>query len=222
MGSGLRRGGARWRRGDLRPMHHWQLSPGWLATAAGLLAPLLVPPVAAHEIIDGVTGFASLVLHPFAGVETVLVIAALTIVVGASERPTLVLVCVLPVVAGAMLGSVLQREAVLWPGLWRLPLVTAIVLAVFAASPRRAAIPGALGSAFIAAVIVGLGLIPENPGLAGRLEAGAAAAAALVLGLVVVAWPRSLFGHPIARLAGRVVAAWIAAIAAMGLAVTLR
>ena len=197
-----------------------------LVRAAPLLGGLVqlpaAAPLAAHEIIDGVTGFASLVLHPLAAVETILVIGALAAVVGAAERPMLPFLCIVPATAGGTLGVALQLEALLWPGLWRLPLVIAFVLAVYAASGRPAATSGILAATFLAAITVGLGLIPEGSGLAGRLQAGAAAAAALVLGLVVLAWPRALVRHAIARLAGRIVAAWIAAIAALGLAVTLR
>lgn len=189
---------------------------------AGLVPLLASSPAAAHVIIEGVTGFASLVLHPLVAVDTILVIAALATVVGATERPMLPLLCPLPALVGGVLGVSLQLQALLWPGLWRLPLVVAIALAAYAASGRNMAPWGALAATLIAATTVGLGLVPESPDLGGRLEAGAAAAAALLLGLLVLAWPRTMTRHHIARLAGRVMSAWIAAIAALGLAVTLR
>jgi hypothetical protein len=169
-----------------------------------------------------VTGFASLVLHPFVAVETILVIAALALAVGATERPALVLFATLPAAAGAMLGAALQVEALLWPGLWRLPLVVGLALGMVAASGRSGGTWESLAIAFIAATTIGLGVTAEAPGLAGRFEAGAAAAAAVVLGLIVIALPRALLHHVVARLAGRVAGAWIVAIAALGLAVSLR
>jgi hypothetical protein len=190
---------------------------------AGVCVLLLGPlPALAHEIVPGVMGFASLVLHPFTAVETILVIGALAFAVGSTECPALVPLCCLPAVAGGMLGAALQVEALLWPGLWRLPLFMGLALGAFAASGRSAGTWGSLAITFIAAATVGLGVIPEEPGLTGRLKAGAAAAVAIIVGLIVLALPRTFLRHAIARLATRVVAAWIVAIAALGLSVSLR
>jgi hypothetical protein len=116
----------------------------------------------------------------------------------------------------------LQVEALLWPGLWRLPLLIGLALGAFATFGRTAGTWGTLAMTLVAAATIGLGITPEGPGLAGRFQSGAAAAAAVMIGLVVLALPRALARHTIARIAGRVVAAWIVAIAALGLSVTLR
>lgn len=184
---------------------------------------LVIPqPAEAHVIIEGVTGFASLVLHPFAAVDTILVILALALAVGANERPAVVAACFLPAIAGGLIGSQLQDKALLLPGLWRLPLVMGLAMGLLGASGRAAGTWGSLAITLLAGIAIGLGLVPEAPGLTGRLEAGAAGATAIVLGLIVVAWPRSLSRHPVLRIGGRVIAAWIVAIAALGLSVSLR
>lgn len=196
-------------------------APVTVGTAAALL-PLATGPSAAHVLVPGVSGLASLVLHPFAGVETLLVIVAAAIVVGASERPWVLWTAALAGLVGGTLGALLQAGALAWPGLWRLPLVVAAALGAMAALGRTPGSVGCAAAACLAAITLGLGLTPERPGLSGILEAAVAAAAALALALVAIALPRMLLRHPVARLAGRIAGAWMLAIAMLGLAASLR
>ena len=184
---------------------------------------LLAPsPAAAHVIIDGVSGFASLVLHPLVTVDTVLVMVAAALVVGATERARLVMVCLFPALAGGMAGSFLQVQALEWPGLWRLPLAVALLLGVLAMTGWRIGSGVGVGTVVVAALTMGLGLIPESIGVAGRAETGAAAGTAIILALVVISVPRAAMQHPVVQIAGRVIGAWIVAIAALGLTASLR
>lgn len=197
-------------------------SAPYVAGAAPLLLLLASDVTAAHVLVPGVTGFASLVLHPFAGIETILVIIAATLVVGASERPFLLAIVGLAALLGSTLGALLQGVALVWPGFWRLPLVVA---AVFGAAAALARAPGTVASAavaFLAAATLGLGLTPERPGLAGSLEAAGAATAAMAIGLVAIAVPRMLLPCAGVRIAGRIAGAWLFAIAVLGLVISLR
>lgn len=195
-------------------------APVTVGTAAALL-PLASGPSAAHVLVPGVSGLASLVLHPFASVETLLVIVAAAIAVGASEHPRMLWTAAVAGLVGGTLGALLQASALAWPGLWRLPLVVAAALGAMAALGRTPGPAGSAAAACLAAATLGLGLTPERPGLSGMLEAAVAAAAALALALAAIALPRMLLRHPVARLAGRIAGAWVLAIAMLGLAASL-
>ena len=179
-------------------------------------------PAAAHVLMPGVSGLGSLVLHPFAGIESVLVLAALAAVVGASERLALVWLSCLAALVGGMLGALAQRDAILVPGLWRLPLVVAGTVGGAAALGWRPRLWSGLAVAFLAAVTIGAGLTPEKAGLIGMVEAGIAAAIATAIVLLAVALPRALARHRAVHLAGRIVGAWVLAIAMLGLSISLR
>jgi hypothetical protein len=177
----------------------------------------------AHEIIPGVTGFASLLLHPFVAVETALVMVGLALVTGAAESwRGLLFVCAVSII-GAAAGVMLQPWAILVPGLWRLPLLLALLLGTVAALGQPAARPTLLVLAAAASVVVGLAVPPERPGLPGRLEAIIAVASAVLVVLLVIAVPRAAFARFRAvQIAGQIAGAWIFAIALLGMAIWLR
>jgi hypothetical protein len=177
----------------------------------------------AHEVIPGVTGFASLVLHPFVAVETALVMIGLALVTGAAESwRGLLFVCAVAII-GAAAGVMLQPWAILVPGLWRLPLLLALLLGTAAALGRAAALPSLFVLAAAVSVVIGLAVPPERPGLIGRLEAVCAVAAAVLIVLLVIAVPRVVLARVRAvQLAGRIAGAWIFAIALLGMAIWFR
>jgi hypothetical protein len=177
----------------------------------------------AHEVIPGVTGFASLLLHPFVAVETMLVMLGLALVTGAAESwRGLLIVCVISMI-GAAAGVMLQPWAILVLGLWRLPLLLALLLGAAAALGRAAALPLLLLLAAAASVVIGLAVPPERPGLVGRLEAICAVASAVLIVLLVIAVPRMVFARArVVQLAGQIAGAWIFAIALLGMAIWFR
>jgi len=189
-----------------------------LAPATGLPVP-----ADAHEIIPGVTGFPSLLLHPFAAVETVLLMIGLALVVGAAESWRGTVSGLMALAAGATAGVMLQPVSILVPDLWRMPLVLAFILGVAAASGR--ALPPLARTVLILLVSLALGTAvpPESSSFDRRAEAAAAAVLAILLGMLVIAVPRAAFGrlYPV-RLAGQVLGAWIIAISLLGMAVWFR
>ncbi|MGE0767264.1 MAG: hypothetical protein AB7L90_12430 [Hyphomicrobiaceae bacterium] len=183
----------------------------------------LVGSAGAHEILPGVTGFPSLVLHPFVAVETALVLLGFAIVVGAAGlRPPLGWGIVM-LAAGAVAGVLLQTAALVVPGLWRLPLVLALCLGAVAATGLAASGWCLAAMSLLVSTAIGVAVPPERPGLAGRAEAAAAVIAAILATVLVVSLPRfALSRFRAVRLAGRVGGAWIMAIALLGLAVLFR
>jgi hypothetical protein len=177
----------------------------------------------AHEVIPGVTGFASLLLHPFVAVETALVMLGLALVTGAAESwRGLLVVCAVSMI-GAAAGVMLQPWAIIAPGLWRLPLLLALLLGTAAALGRAATLPSLLVLAAAASVVIGLAVPPERPGLVGRFEAICAVASAVLIVLLVIAVPRMVLARIwAAQLAGQIAGAWIFAIALLGMAIWFR
>jgi len=194
-----------------------------LPVAPAVLLGLLAGMAEAHEIIPGVTGFASLLLHPFVAVETALVMVGLALVTGAAESwRGLIFVCVI-VLVGACAGVMLQPSAVLVPGLWRLPLLLALLLGIVAALGRSTAPSVLFVPAVAVSVVVGLAVPPEHPGFSGRLEAVAAVASAVLAVLLVIAVPRvALARFRIVQVTGQIAGAWIFAIALLGIAIWFR
>lgn len=178
-------------------------------------------PATAHVLIPGLTGFPSLALHPFASVETLLVIVSLGLAVAAADRVPLRDASSAAAMA-AMSGAILQPYVLAWPGLWRLPLLVALGLGCLAAAGALRPRAVALVAVLLAAGTIGLGVPPERAGMLGTLEAGAGAAAACCVAIVVAWLARNAAGSPLGRIAIRVAGAWIIAIVALGLAVTFR
>jgi hydrogenase/urease accessory protein HupE len=203
----------------------WQSRrPSRFLTAIISIATVLLAGTAnAHEILPGVTGFASLLLHPFVAVETVLLMLGLAFVAGATESGRAILLACTVVVIGAGAGVMLQPSAIMVPGIWRLPLLLALVLGTVAATGRSAALPVLFILALLVSVVVGIAVPPERPGFEGRLETIAAVGVAILAVVLVIAVPRALLGRfRIVRLAGQVAGAWIFAIALLGMAIWFR
>jgi len=215
------------RRPLLRPLRATRLRAGDLGPAAIALplaaSTLFATRVAtAHEIVPGVTGFASMVLHPFVEIESAMLLLALALAVGATLRPGWLAASCCSALAGAALGIAAQPHLVVWPGLWRLPLVLALLFGSLLASGRALGPIGSTTAAFVVAATVALGAAAERPGLAGKLEVWAAVGVAIIIALVAVGWLAALVRRWAGGLALRVGGAWIAAIAALGLAAALR
>ena len=182
-----------------------------------------VPQASAHEIVPGVSGLVSVMLHPFVTVDTVLVMVGLALVVGAARSRPAVPAGIASVLAGALAGVVIQPWALTVPGLWRWPLVVSVVLGALAAWGVSIGARALLMIGFLASLVVGLGVPPERPGWSGNLEVAAAVSLAVLTTLLVVALPRAGLGrYGAVRVAGRVVGAWCVAIASLGLAIALR
>lgn len=195
----------------------------WASAMALAASPWFSGAAVAHEIIPGVTGFASLLLHPFVGVETALLMLGLALVVGAAERRPRPIVVAAILVAGAVVGVLLQPSAILVPGLWRVPLVLALVLGAVAATGWSVPPPALAMLALLVATASGIAVSPERPGVQGRGEAMIAVVAAVLIVLLAVGYPRAWFDRlrPV-RLAGQILGAWIVAISLLGMAIWLR
>ncbi|MGD9805324.1 MAG: hypothetical protein AB7E81_02380 [Hyphomicrobiaceae bacterium] len=203
-------------------MERWASGP--LSPALLLISAItVVAPAEAHEIIPGVTGFPSLLLHPFVAVETALLMAGLAVVAGVAGRVPPMISGGAAIVIGAMVGVALQSSAVLLPGLWRVPLGLAFILGALAATGWRLPAAGVVGLGLLVAIAIGIAIPPERAGLIGRLEVAAAVVSAILLVILLIAVPRIAFDRlrPV-RVAGQILGAWILAIALMGLAISLR
>jgi len=180
-------------------------------------------PAQSHEIIPGIPSFASVFLHPFVAVDTLLPMIGLALVMGASRRPLHAAVVVSALLIGAGFGVLLQHSALLLPGLWRVPLVLAFALGVLAS--MAISLPKAIVAVLLMIVgaVVSLALPPERPGVLGRFEVWAAAIAAILVVLAVVLLPRRRFDdYWLVRLGGQIIGAWIIAISLLGMALSLR
>jgi hypothetical protein len=196
---------------------------GFSAAIGGHLVAGFVLPAEAHEVVPGVRGFASLLLHPFIAVETVLLMIGLALIVGAADGRPRLIAAIITLPLGALAGVALQPLLVSVPGLWRLPLGLAFILGAAAAAGRALRLPALIALMLLVALTIAFAVPPERPGLAGRLEVAAAVNAAILLVLLVVAMPRALLNHrhP-ARLAGQILGAWIVAISLLGIANSFR
>lgn len=194
-----------------------------LAVLAPALAAISVGSAEAHEIVPGVTGFASLLLHPFVAVETALLMLGLALVVGSmGRRPPLALGMGVLLV-GTSAGVLLQPSAILVPGLWHLPLILALTLGTAAAIGRAVPRSVVIALALLVATAVGIAVPPERPGLVGRAEVVAAVVSAILVTLLVIAVPRAILGHfrPV-QLGGQILGAWILAISLLGMTIWFR
>lgn len=198
--------------------------PGARAIAPLLAAVLVLGPscAAAHEIVPGVSGLASAILHPFVTAEIVLVMVALALLVGAEGWSRALALCAPIIATGAAIGLRLQTALLALPALWMWPMVWAGLLGLLLASGLRIGRWPTLGLAFVSAVTVGLGVPRERPFLSGAIEAWGGATLAMLILAVALALPWAAFESALARSARRVAGAWIAAIAALGLAAALR
>lgn len=195
----------------------------WKTAAALCAGSAAARPAQAHEVLPGLTGFPSLLLHPFVTVETTLLMIGLALVIGMGERGRSLVPLGAALLLGAAVGVLLQPEAVLWPGLWRAPLALSLVLGGLAAWGRPLPSPVTVTLVLAVAVVIGVGLPPERPGLIGRFEAATAVVFAILLGVLLISTPRAILGRfqPV-PLAGQVLGAWIVAIALLGMAIWFR
>jgi hypothetical protein len=175
---------------------------------------------AAHEVIPGVTGFPSMILHPMLS-DLMLCLLAAGVLAGQQERLGLV-VGLKVVTAGLIVGYFSQRPVTQFYGLWRLPLLAAalagIVIAIGCQLDRMPStiLIGAL------ATIVGLGISPERPGSFGVPEAVGGSIVAAGIVLLVCGWPVARLRWHWVQVLARVGGAWIASIAMMVLSLSLR
>lgn len=171
----------------------------------------------AHEIIPGVTGIASLALHPFVAVDLALVVVATALLAaGRGNLPALATAAAVVCLA-AVPGLLLQPHVVAVPGLWRWPLAIAALsgawLATGVAPPR----PVLAVAALACGLCLGIGVPPERSGPGGLTEAALGIALAVTASFAALGVPRLLFSGPLAALAPRIAGSWISAIAVMAL-----
>lgn len=179
--------------------------------------------LAAHEIVPGLRGFPSLLLHPFVAVDMVLIMVGLALVAGASAPRIPLAAVTVTVVLGSLAGALAQPSALTVPGLWRGPLVLAFVLGALAAAGRALGRGALVSLCLVTAVAIGLGVPPERAGWIGRVEVAGAATVAIMATVLGLALPRAASGgHASVRIAGRIAGAWCTAIASLGLAIGLR
>jgi hypothetical protein len=171
----------------------------------------------AHEIIPGVTGIASLALHPFVAVDLALVLVAATLLAaGRGNLPSLATGAVIVGLA-AVPGLLLQPHVVAVPGLWRWPLVIAALSGAWLATglvPPRAIL---VLAALACGLCLGIGVPPERSGPGGLIEAALGISLAVSVGFTLLGIPRVLLSSPVVALAARIAGSWIAAIAVMAL-----
>ncbi len=173
-------------------------------------------------MIAGITGVWSQALHPFFGVETVLIMVGLACVLGGQRRVTTVGLGALASMAGALIGLAAQSSLLTVPGLWRLPLAVALALGGTAAVNVPLGCLGAMTISLVAGATLGLGLVPDGVGVWARVEVWIGCVLAMAAVLAVVAAPAALCPAWVVGLALRVAGSWIVAIATLGLALTLR
>jgi hydrogenase/urease accessory protein HupE len=182
-----------------------------------------VSSASAHEIVPGLRGFPSLLLHPFVAVEMVLIMVGLALAAGASGPQMPLAAGMVAVMLGSLAGAVAQPSALTVPGLWRGPLVLALGLGALVATGRSLGRSVLVALGFVAAIAIGLGVPPERVGWVGKVEVAGAAAAAIAVTLLALALPRAKFAdHAPVRIATRIAGAWCVAIASLGLATGLR
>jgi hypothetical protein len=195
-------------------------------TALAMVTTTLVVTVSsasAHEIVPGLRGFPSLLLHPFVAMEMVLIMVGLALVAGASASRIPLAAGMVAVMLGSFAGALAQPSALTVPGLWRGPLVLAVGLGALAATGRSLGRGTLLSLGLAAAIAISLGVPPERAGWVGKVEVAGAAAVAIVVTLLALALPRAKFSdHAPVRIAGRIAGAWCIAIASLGLAAALR
>lgn len=191
--------------------------------AAALLAALVLvaPPAAAHEVLPGVDGFAGELLHSLAAPELLLCIVAAGIVAGRLGWRDLP--WSLGVLAGAMLaGKAAQILAPQIAMFWRAPaivtLAAGVAIAAFPAMPRSAG----LALAALLGFVVAVGVPAEEPGPAGVVRALSAAMTVSALLAAAIAAPVSIVERRFGGVGPQIAGAWIAAIAAMNLALSFR
>ncbi len=168
----------------------------------------------AHEIM-GLTGFASLLAHPVADLELVLGLLALAVLALGQTVASRVVAWGLAS-GGALIGTLVQTLAVALPGLWRLPLVTALAVSVLVTLGVRGRL-AVCGAALAIGIVVGLGVPRERPGTIGLLEVPAAAALTLGAMLALAGVVSRAIPARAVELAGPVAGSWIIAIAVLGL-----
>lgn len=182
-----------------------------------------VSTASAHEVVPGLRGFPSLLLHPFVAVDMLLIMVGLALVAGASAHRMPLAVGMAVVMLGSFLGAMAQPSALAVPGLWRGPLVVAALLGALAASGTELGRIALLSLGLATAIVIGLGVPPERGSWLGKLEVAGATSVAIVVTFLALALPRAVFaGHAPVRIAGRIAGAWCLAIASLGLASTLR
>lgn len=193
------------------------------ASAAGLPAALALFPIpaAAHEVLPGVDGLAGEVLHALAAPELVLCIVATGVAagrIGWRELPWS-----LGVLAGAMLAG--KAAHILAPQItmfWRAPAI--VTLAAGVALAAIPVLPRIAGLTLVAALglVVAIGVPAEEPGPSGVVRALAAAMTTAALIAAAIAAPVWMVERRFGGVGPQVAGAWIAAIAAMNLALTYR
>jgi len=206
---------------SMGPVTAPKLGPALAMVAATLL--VTVSSASAHEIVPGLRGFPSLLLHPFVAVEMVLIMVGLALVTGASAPRMPLATGTVAIMLGCLAGAMAQPSALTVPGLWRGPLVLAVGLGALVATGKSLGRGTLLALGLVAAVAIGLGVPPERPGWIGKVEVAGAAALAIVVTLLALALPRARFAdHAPVRIASRIAGAWCIAIASLGLATALR
>ena len=178
------------------------MSAAGLCLAATLAA---ISPAEAHEIIPGLRGFPSLLLHPFVGADTLLVLVGVSLAFATQRQGVAVGLALAAIVAGAIAGVVLQHGGLLAAGI-ELTRGLGLILA------------------FATSATVALGTPRERLGVAGDLEVALATIVATGAVLVLGAGPlRALRRRAVAADIGcRVVGAWVAAIAALAFAAGMK
>lgn len=198
------------------------------APAAALVAAAAwAGPAAAHQIVPGVTGFPSLMLHPLASADTTLCLLAAGLLIGL-RGPLRPVLGAAALAAGVALGAASQLvftgalPSLVFVVLLNLPLGLAGLGGVLVATAPRLG-PVGLAAALVAlAAMIGMLLLPEAPGIAGLAEAAAGALLGAVLAAALVAVPVRLVGARFGTVPARVVGSWLAAVAIFMLALSLR
>jgi len=176
----------------------------------------------AHEILPGVGGFPSMVLHPILTLDLLLCLLAMGLLTSGQIGLSL-LFGLLAATAGICIGHLIKGWILQLYGVWRLPLISAGLAGLLVAAVGTSVRPAwSLLAAWLLGMVVGIGTQADRPGAIGILEAlgGGAVAAALVM--LVIRLPVAYLKHPPAQVMARVLGAWIAAISLMVLALSFR
>jgi hydrogenase/urease accessory protein HupE len=175
----------------------------------------------AHELVPGVTGFPGEMLHPLLIPEFAASFIACTLLAGsAAKERFLILVAVF--VAGMVAGKGLLMIAPVLRQFWYAPAIFTLLAGLTVAALRPVPFVAALILILALAFFVSVGLLPEQPGMAGMVRSVTAYSLTGTILLGALGYPlifvNSQWGGILVRVAG----AWLAAVSMLYLAYAWR
>ena len=189
--------------------------------AALIFADGIYAPLAAHDLIPGVGGFAGRVLHPFIIVEHFLCLLVAALIAGAYVGKP-IWRSILVLAGGSILGFSAQAVIPIIDILWMLPLAAAVLAGLVVLAAPHLATAVWLGFIFALGFAVGLETDPEGVFLIDRVRTLGGLIAAGVIVLLAIGGPLSSTNLAWVKSLVRIAGSWITAIATMVLALNFQ